>query len=96
MRPVTSLAQLTGGVAGSLAAAWLLGGRLSHPAVNYVATAPGDGGDRIAFAAEAVISFGMMTTVLECPRGRAPARFTGLAAGGWSRCSSPSRRRSRA
>jgi len=75
-------AQLAGGMAGLLVAAWLLGGRLGHPAVNYVVTAPGTGGVWVAFAAEAVISFLMMTTVLELSSRARVARFTGLAAGG--------------
>lgn len=74
-------AQLAGGAAGMLTAAWLLGGWLSHPAVNYVVTAPGPRGAWVAFAAEAVMSFAMMTTVLELSSRAHLARYTGLAAG---------------
>lgn len=75
------VAQFVGGTTGLLAAAWLLDGRLGHPAVNYVATTPPNGGGWPAFAGEAVISFVMMTAVLEL-RGRPrTAPFTGLAAG---------------
>lgn len=75
------VAQFVGGAAGLLIAAWLLDGRLAHPAVNYVATTPPDGSAGWAFAGEVAISFVMMTAVLEL-RGRPrTAPFTGLAAG---------------
>src|SRR5574341_1612618 len=58
------VAQFIGGLAGVLVASALLGVWLSHPSVNYVATVPGLGGPSVAFLAECIISFGLMTVVL--------------------------------
>lgn len=74
-------AQFTGGTAGILAACWLFRGLPAHPAVNYVATVPGQPGALAAFAAEAAISFGMMLMVLGVSNAPRVARFTGLASG---------------
>lgn len=76
------LAQFTGGLAGVLLASALLGSRISHPSVNYVATVPGTGGPSIAFLAEFVISFALMIVVLIASNTERLARFTGLFAGG--------------
>src|SRR5215471_15835193 len=57
-------AQFAGGAAGIGAALWLLRGLPAHPSVNYVATVPGATGAAVAFLAEALISFGMMSMVL--------------------------------
>jgi aquaporin Z len=73
--------QFAGGTIGVLAATWALRGLPSHPAVNYVATVPGRAGAGLAFAAELVISFLMMTFVLEMTSRRRLARFTGIGAG---------------
>lgn len=75
------LAQFTGGLLGIVAANRLLAGLPADPSVNYVATVPGSGGSAIAFAAEAVISFGMMSMVLRVSNHPRLARFTGLCAG---------------
>jgi aquaporin Z len=75
------VAQFVGGSTGIVAATWLLGGLPSHPAINYVATVPGAPGTSVAFAAEAVISFGMMLMVLSTSNARRLARFTGAFAG---------------
>jgi len=76
------LAQFGGAVAGIMVAASLIGAtRLSHPAVNFVATVPGETGRIAAFAAEAAISFGMMLTILVVSNRRALNRYTGLVAG---------------
>lgn len=56
-------AQFAGGVTGVLVAAALLRGTVAHPAVHYVVTA-GAYGDTVAFAAEATISFGLMSAIL--------------------------------
>lgn len=61
------LAHFAGGIAGVLLASACLGHLLAHPAVNYVATAPGITGVGIAFMAEFVMAFGLMSMVL---RGR--------------------------
>lgn len=76
-----AVAQVLGGVAGVLLAALAVGGALAHPDVRYVVTVPGAAGRAAAFAAEAAITFVLMTVVLHVSN-RAPlARFTGLAAG---------------
>ena len=56
--------QFLGGVAGVLAMRTLLGMLVAHPAVRFVATAPGRLGPAAAFAAELGISFLLMTVVL--------------------------------
>jgi aquaporin Z len=73
--------QFTGGFAGIVAAVWLLRGLPADPSVNYVATVPGPAGVGIAFAAEALMAFLMMLTVLVVSSHRRLARFTGLCAG---------------
>jgi aquaporin Z len=73
--------QFAGGVLGILTAAWLFRGLPAHPSVNYVATVPGAMGSLLAFAAEATISFGMMSMVLGVSNTPHLARFTGLGAG---------------
>lgn len=75
------LAQFTGGVAGVLVAVLALGALVSHPSVNYVATVPGPYGIPLAFAAEMVMSFLMMSTVLVATNQPRLARFTGVFAG---------------
>lgn len=68
VRPVDAgfyiAAQFVGGVAGVLAAGFLLGRVVSDPQVNYAATVPGPWGEPAAFAAEVAIAFGLMLTVL--------------------------------
>ena len=75
------VAQFAGGVAGLLCATWLLGGLPADRSVNYVATVPGDSGTAVAFAAEAFISFGLMTAILQVSNRPRLAPFTGLCAG---------------
>jgi len=75
------LSQFAGGAAGIYVASLLLGGALRSPDVNFVATLPGPGGPRLAFAAEAGISFLLMLTVLTVSNQPRIARFTGLFAG---------------
>ena len=75
-------AQFTGGLAGVLLAAALIGPPLAAPAVNYAATIPGSWGIGGAFLAEALIAFGLMATVLSVSNRRpGVARYTGLIAG---------------
>src|SRR6266478_3338830 len=57
-------AQFTGGISGVFLGELLIGPPLRHSAVNYVVTAPGSEGIAVAFGAELLISFVMMTTVL--------------------------------
>jgi aquaporin Z len=76
------LAQFTGGLSGILLASALFGPWVSHPSINYVATVPGMDGPSVAFLAEFLISFGLMTVVLIASNTEKLARFTGLFAGG--------------
>lgn len=76
------LAQCAGGVSGMLVAAAVLRGFIADPGVNYVTTVPGDLGAGVAFAAEALISLGLMATVLAASNSPALGRFTGMLAGG--------------
>jgi len=75
-------AQFTGAVAGLAVAVVAAGRFVGAPSVNYVATIPGPRGLAIAFLAELVIAFVMMTMVLTTTA-RLPrlAPFTGLLAG---------------
>jgi aquaporin Z len=75
------VAQFAGGITGVLAAAGLLGRSIAHPSVNYAATLPGPAGTGVAFLAEVLISFGLMSVVLTVSNTRRLARFTGLFAG---------------
>ena len=75
------IAQFLGGVAGVAIVAVFARPTLAHPAVNFVATLPGPHGAGIAFAAELVIAFLLMTTVLVVSNTPHLARFTGLFAG---------------
>lgn len=73
------VAQLAGGLAGVLLAAAMLGRALAHPAVHFVVTAPGPSLG-LAFAAEAAMTFAMMTMVLRVTAGPR-AGLTGVFAG---------------
>jgi aquaporin Z len=73
--------QVLGGVAGVAVAAWALGGAVGHPAVRYVATVPGDAGPALAFAAEVLITFILMSVILRVSNAPGLARFTPLFAG---------------
>jgi aquaporin Z len=75
------IAQFIGGVAGVLLSAAVLGNLLANPAVNYVATVPGGDGPVIAFFAEIVITFILMTVVLHVSNNPRIASLTGLCAG---------------
>jgi aquaporin Z len=75
------MAQFIGGTIGLWLAAQILGGAIAHPAVNYVVTVPGPDGVAIAFAAEALISFGLMFVVLVVSNRPSLNRWTGMFAG---------------
>jgi aquaporin Z len=75
------VAQFVGGTVGLWLAAQILGLAIEHPAVNYIVTVPGTDGAAIAFAAEAVISFGLMLTVLVVSNRPSLNRWTGVFAG---------------
>src|SRR5689334_8194993 len=74
-------AQFVGGAAGIALATVLLAGLPADPSVNFVATLPGPSGAGVAFAAEAVISFGMMLLVLTVSNTPRLMRLTGVCAG---------------
>ena len=57
-------AQTLGGTLGVIVAAICLGSVFTDPPVNYAVTVPGWAGAAVAFAAETVISFALMTTIL--------------------------------
>jgi aquaporin Z len=72
--------QMLGCTLTMLLAAMVAGPWLADPAVNFVRTVPGSFGSAAAFAAEVVISFGMMLLVLGFTNSRWRAA-TGVAAG---------------
>jgi len=72
-------AQFAGGVLGVLAASLALGSTIRHEAVRYAATVPGMRGSTVAFLAEVVISFVLMTVVLNVSNSSL-ARYTGICA----------------
>jgi len=74
-------AQFVGAIAGVGVAATMLDSWLADPAVRYAATVPGEGGIRVAFFAEFLISFVLMTVVLTVSNRPGLNRFTGLFAG---------------
>jgi aquaporin Z len=74
-------AQFVGGLLGVLAVLALLGLAFAGPPVNYLATLPGPDGVIVALIAEAVISFGLMLTVLFATNMPRLMRLTGVFAG---------------
>ncbi|MGD0436864.1 MAG: aquaporin, partial [Bryobacteraceae bacterium] len=74
-------AQFVGGLAGVFLVDMLFPRSFRVPEVAYVATIPGMGGVWPAFTAEALISFGLMTTVLAVSNTPRLNRFTGVFAG---------------
>jgi len=74
-------AQFAGGIAGVTLMSLLTAGAIAHPSVNYVATLPGTPGLSAAFAAEAAISFLLMTAVLHSSNHRNLSRYTPFLAG---------------
>jgi len=75
------VAQFVGGVAGVAIVAFFAGEAFAHPTVNFVATLPGPSGIEVAFAAELLIAFLLMITVLIVSNTPHLARFTGVFAG---------------
>lgn len=74
-------AQFIGGAAGVMLAAVLIGPAVTHKSVQYAMTRPGSRGTAVAFVAELVISFLMMTMLLNVSNSARLARFTGICAG---------------
>jgi aquaporin Z len=74
-------AQFIGGTLGVVFVQILFQDMFMKPPVYYVATLPGSGGAWVAFLAEALISFGLMTTVLLVSRNPKLSPYTGYFAG---------------
>src|SRR5689334_13812902 len=75
------VAQFIGAIAGVFTVTLLVREPLSHPAVNYAATLPGMQGMIVAFVAEFVIAFVLMSVVLRVSNTPHIARYTGLFVG---------------
>ena len=69
--------QFAGAVLGVFLVSQFLRREVSHPAVRYVVTTPGPRGPWVAFAAELVIAFGMMSAVLYFSNHHRLSRYTG-------------------
>lgn len=74
-------AQLIGGTVGVYVALAILGEAFTAPPVSYVATVPGSQGAFVAFVAEFIISFLMMTLVLRASSSPRLMHLTGVFAG---------------
>ena len=75
------VAQFLGGVLGVLVAMLLAGRLVADASVRYAVTVPGPAGPGVAFAAEVLISFILMTVVLEVSSHPRFGRLTGVCAG---------------
>jgi len=73
--------QFIGGTLGVLFSSLIWGHAIAEPNVRYAATLPGAPGAGVAFVAELVISFVMMSMVLNVSNSQQIARFTGVIAG---------------
>jgi aquaporin Z len=76
-----TFAQTIGGTLGVVAVAIVVGPLFTGPPVQYAVTVPGSGGAAVALAAETVISFVLMATILAFNTSPRLVRFTGLAVG---------------
>jgi len=76
-----TLFQFAGGIAGVTVASLSLRTLVSHRSVNYAVTLPGTNGPIVAFFAEIIISFILMTVVLNVSNTKRLARWTGMFAG---------------
>lgn len=75
------VSQFTGAALGAVIAALLLSPWAGHPWVNFVVTAPGSSGSLVAFGAEIVITFVLMTVILHVSNHAQLSNLTGLCAG---------------
>ena len=75
------VAQFIGGTIGALVSGLIWGHAIAEQNVRYAATLPGAPGIGVAFIAEMVISFVMMTMILNVSNSVHIARFTGAIAG---------------
>jgi aquaporin Z len=76
-----AVAQFAGGIGGVLLASLVLADLLANKATNYAATLPGSRGVAVAFAAEVVITFVLMTVILTVSNRPRWAHLTGVCAG---------------
>jgi aquaporin Z len=76
-----AVAQFAGALAGVGLVALLLPAEVRHPSVAFAATRPGPAGATAAFAAEAGITFVLLTVVLTVSNAPRWNRWTGLAVG---------------
>ena len=75
------VAQFIGGILGVFFSGLVWGHAIAEQHVRYAATLPGARGSGVAFVAELVISFVMMTMILNVSNSAQIARFTGVIAG---------------
>lgn len=75
------VAQFLGAVLGVCLATFIVRGMLADSSVHFAVTRPGPRGVLVAFGAEAVISWILMTVVLTVSNRQNLARYTGLFAG---------------
>ena len=73
--------QFLGALTGVAVGAYVLGGALGDAAVHYAVTAPGAYGDAVAFVAEVIISFALMSTILLVSERENLSRYTPYFAG---------------
>jgi aquaporin Z len=76
-----TLFQFAGGIAGIIIASITLGNSVAHQSVKYATTVPGSAGPIVAFLAEFLISFILMSVVLRVSNTKRLARWTGIFAG---------------
>lgn len=74
-------AQFIGSAFGVVLIGLLFMKELADPAVRYVVTVPGENGPFVAFVAEVVITFILMSTILRVSNHARLARYTGICAG---------------
>src|SRR5215471_741361 len=75
------VAPFIGGILGVLFSGLVWGHAIAEQHVRYAATLPGARGSGVAYVAELVISFVMMTMILNVSNSAQIARFTGVVAG---------------
>ena len=75
------VAQTVGGTLGVVLVASVAGSLFTAPPVSYAVTVPGPSGVTVAFVAETVISFGLMSAILALSSSSRLMRFTGIAVG---------------
>lgn len=76
-----SVFQCLGGIAAVYLMSVVLGDAFASPEVNYVVTVPGKLGIFMAFIAELIIAYGMMTMVLTTSNHPRLSKYTGVIAG---------------